>query len=334
MICKFCQKALHEGYAYCIHCGKAQEPALPVPMVYPPGVPPVMMYPVPNVQFPARPLYYPPNFVTRTIKQLARTPLFSISILFVMVTFLCTAVTIILRVAENRALYDPLSFDIYRIFETGANGGSYPWLALMINSTSLFISLLSIISLLKISTAARKPGASLASGTGLLYRTSIMNYSLLCVNCIVSLFSLAVNGIGSVFGQNAPMSDSFFRLGSRATFEIIFGIIFALTLLSIIHAFVIAGFSHIKKSVETGVPSARYVTYIGVMLFIGSFFSLIILLGAFLNLFISSNFWNVTLQMILALSSGLSSLFMGILLCRYSFAVRAGILPMWKKDIA
>ena len=328
MICNHCNQTIDDTVSYCTYCGAAQKLETPIPVVHPPEMPPVMMYPMPYSL--PRPLYYPPKFVTSLIKRLARSPLFSLSILFTLVSTLCAAAGTILDVTMKRTLFDLGTFDFRRIFEAGATGGSYPWLTLVVNSALLFLSFLFIVSLLKMSLAARKPDASLVGGVRLLHSTVIVNFILVCVSASLSTFS-TFQRMDSLPGQYTTSSGAFSK-NALAVSSLIFGMFLGLLMVSILYGFIIAGFSNIKKSVETGVPNARFVRYVAVMLFIGAGATPISILSQALSLTEASAVVSL-LAMVKAVLSGIVSLFMGILLCRYSTAVRTGALPKSNMDI-
>ncbi len=366
MICNSCQHPIDERFSFCTFCGEpvtpvpnttAPAPSIPLPVqpaapitqptdpvpAPPVAPPPPMMgtvYPPPVQYLPCQPApMYSPDFVSQTLRRLGKSGIFKAAFILLCLHFLCCLCNSVLPFLTgfDFAQILPGMYSNDPMFSSMFHSPEFSLLMHIVSGLSLVAPFLLMVSFLKLSSAARDPGGSFAGGTSMLHISSI-------VSCIVTIVSVTISMVGSFYIVERLFSDyTGYGYGAEplallsasdmdsvmTTAYIIVGIImfFFLLIYVLINAFGIAGLRNIKRSARTGIPNARYCTYLAVVLFISAGFIALSLLSS-LSTGLGNGFTPYTLLgNISSLISGVLNLLFGILLCKYSSTVRTGILP-------
>ena len=316
--------------------GQETVPVAPLPEIMPgqPFSPPASPPPVPYAAAPPYPLYtlappvvYSPDFPKTLVRRLTRTHTFRAGLIFVILSFLFNLVRVVLTVAAEPSL---LRTDYFLNF-TQSHDSMY---LLISNSGALLVSLVLIVALIRLSGSHKAADLPLFKALGLLTAVPIVA----CVGTFFSSFaSILLVDLPSLHSTIFSLPD--FQASPWAYWLIaVLAVLLLAAIFIPLYYFAFAGFRNIRDAVKTGIPSARFCTFIVVILFILAFSALSSPIASLLGYFGEEllNFAGLYtyhygildfVSMAQTFLSGLSSLFLGITLSRYVSCTKKGILP-------
>ena len=348
-MCPQCKAIVSEENLYCASCGYSlgcpEVVVIPnlmsivnqetVPVAAPSGTTPGQSFfppaspPAPYTAAPAYslapPVVYPPDFPKTLVRRLTRTHTFRAGLVFLVLSFLFVLAQVLLIVTTKPSLFQRDFPD----FTQSQNN----LLMLISNSYFLLISLFLIVVLVRLSGSYKAADRPLVKSLSLLTSVPI-------VACVGFLFSYFAGILLVFFPYFRTMFLNEYSQNAELTYWSTVGIIvlLAAAIAILLYCFAFFGFRNIRNAVKTGIPSAKYVSFIAVMLFFLGLFSVWTFVTSLLPYFGQNPLYSdgfapdsfriiCFILLLRPLFLVLSSLLMGITLSRYARCTKKGILP-------